>query len=338
MQKEALFYEKTENGFICKLCPHHCLLDPEKTGICQTRKVYVNKVYSISYGNLTAINNDPIEKKPLYHYLPGTNTLSIGTAGCILKCKQCQNSNISVYSPTQVNSIEIPPNKLIAKAQELELHSISYTYNDPVAYYEYVLDSAEIAQQAGIKNILVSSGYINKEPLRALLPYLDAANIDLKAFDDGIYKKLCKGTLAPVLDTLLMLKGAGVWLEITNLIIPDWTNSMPLIEKMCKWLAENGFHNTPLHFTRFTPMHYLPDLPETEIADLLKAKQIAEQNGIQFVYLGNIRNAEANSTYCPECKKKLIERQGYFVVKNAISAGSCPYCKAEIAGYFEPEV
>jgi len=338
MQKEALFYKKDDNGIICVLCPHQCHLDTEKTGICHTRKVYANKLFSTSYGNLTAINNDPIEKKPLYHYLPGTHTLSIGTAGCILQCKQCQNSNISTLEPNKINSIEITPEKLVDKAQELELPSISYTYNDPIAYYEYTLDTAEIAKQTGIKNILVSSGYINKEPLRALLPFIDAANIDLKAFSNDTYKKLCKGSLTPILDSLQMLKGAGVWLEITNLIIPTWTDSMKMIEEMCQWLSKNNFEDTPLHFTRFSPMHQLSNLQPTNIDYLLKAKEIAEANGIKYVYLGNIRNADANSTYCPECKKLLIERQGYFVVKNEITAGACPYCNHTIAGYFEPEI
>lgn len=337
MQKEALYYDVEDEDIICLLCPHECRLSDGQVGICQTRRVYDGKLYSLSYGNVAAINCDPIEKKPLYHFLPGTSSLSVGTAGCVLRCKHCQNNNISSKSIAEVSTLEMQPSKVIAKAQELEVLSVSYTYNDPVAFYEYMQETASLAQSKGIKNVLVSSGYINKEPLRGILPLIDAANIDIKAFDDKVYKKLCKGKLAPVLDSLLMLKGAGVWLEMTNLIIPGWNDDDSMIHKMCSWLVENGFENAPLHFSRFFPMHQLTDVEATPIDTLHRAKKIAEEAGLKYIYIGNVRESQSNSTYCPHCGEMLVERQGYFVVKNSVKGGKCPSCEGKISGFFDVE-
>ncbi|MCD4682394.1 MAG: AmmeMemoRadiSam system radical SAM enzyme, partial [Bacteroidales bacterium] len=258
---------------------------------------------------------------------------SIATAGCNLACLNCQNWEISQTSPKKTRNYDLPPEKVVEEAIQNKCKSIAYTYSDPVAYYEYALDTAKIAKQEGIKNVVVSAGYIHEKPLREWCKYIDAANIDLKSFSNEIYEMLNAGTLEPVLNTLKILKEENVWLEITNLIVPDWTDDMELIKKMCDWLANNGFENTPLHFSRFHPQYKLTNLPATPSSVLNKARDIAHNAGLNYVYIGNVPGIDATNTYCPDCKKLIIERKGYHITtKKVNSSGNCEFCKAPISG------
>lgn len=284
----ALYFEMVDRGVRCALCPFNCRLKEGQTGVCHTRKNINGKLYALNYGKLCAVHIDPIEKKPLYHFLPGSKTLSIASAGCNLKCLNCQNWSISQASPLEVGDIYMTPAQVVEMAIEHGCPSISYTYTDPIVSYEFVLDTMLLAHERGLKNVIVSAGYINSKPLLIWSKYIDAANIDLKGFDEAVYMKLNGVQLHKVLDTLKKLKEQGVWLEITNLIIPSFTDNIEQINAMCQWLIDNGFHDVPLHFSRFFPTHRLSYLQPTPVEILHKAREIAIQHGIQYVYLGNI--------------------------------------------------
>ncbi|HSG67379.1 MAG TPA: AmmeMemoRadiSam system radical SAM enzyme, partial [Bacteroidales bacterium] len=273
--REAIYYIETPKGIKCKLCPQACEIKVDETGDCRTRVVKDNKLYTIAYGNPCAIHIDPIEKKPLNHFLPSSKAFSIATAGCNLACLNCQNWSISQIGPRDSRNYDLMPEQAVAECKKNSCQSIAYTYSDPVAFYEYTYDTAMLARKAGIKNVFISAGYINEQPLRDICPYLDAANIDLKSYSDQIYEMLNAGTLQPVLDTLRIMKEEGVWLEITNLVIPDWTDDMEMIKKMCAWLAGHGFEDTPLHFSRFQPLYKLTHLPPTPVNTLEQARKIA---------------------------------------------------------------
>ena len=330
--RESVYATETPRGMRCLICPNECTLKPGETSDCHNRVNYKGKLYTIAYGNPCSIHIDPVEKKPLNHFFPGTTAFSIATAGCNLACLNCQNWQISQKSPKETRNYDLMPDKVVQQAVKNNCHSIAYTYSEPITSYEYVRDTSLLAKQVNIKNILVSNGYINEEPLRELCKYIDAANIDLKAYSDSIYQKLTGGNLKTVLSTLLVMKSEGVWLEITNLIIPTWTDDLNLIREMCKWLSENGLEDTPLHFSRFMPLYKLSRLPSTPAGILQKARDIALEAGIQYVYIGNIPGLDESDTYCPVCNKKLIERTGFKVTRNEISAGKCPYCHTSIAG------
>ena len=333
MNKIAKYYKKTDDEKIkCLLCPHECILNEDKFGICKTRKNISGDLYTLAYSNQCAINIDPIEKKPLLHFLPDTTAFSIATAGCNLSCKNCQNDSISQASPLDVPTYKLSPEDVVKKAIENNCKSIAYTYTDPIAFYEYTLDTAKIARKNGIKNVFISAGFINQEPLLELVPYLDAANIDLKSFDNNLYKKLNKAELQPVLDTLKTLHQNNVWLEITNLIVSTWTDDMNMIENMCKWLYENNLHNYPLHFNRFSPLYKLSSLQATKISTLEKARDIAMKSGIKYALIGNVWGHEAENTFCPNCKKVVINRTGFSSNKIFLKDGSCKFCGEPIAG------
>jgi pyruvate formate lyase activating enzyme len=284
---EALFYNKLEDNKVeCTLCPHNCKLNPAQTGVCLARENQNGTLIATAYGKLCSVSVDPIEKKPLNHFLPHTLTYSIAMAGCNLKCTNCQNDEISQHSCNEIAGKFYSPNVIVQLAYAYP--SISYTYTEPLIFFEFVLATAKLAHQAQKKNIIVSNGYINEKPLRMLAPYLDAANIDLKVFDDKLYKQITKGSLEPVLNTLKILKASGVWVEITNLIIPNHTDDMNIIRKMCEWLVVNGFSDNPLHFSRFFPRYKMMNIPVTPKETLLEAKEIAKNCGINYVYLGNI--------------------------------------------------
>jgi pyruvate formate lyase activating enzyme len=333
--KEALYYIDTPKGLKCKLCPRACEIKPNEVGECHTNLSYNGKLYSISYGNPCAVHIDPIEKKPLYHFLPTTQAFSIATAGCNLACLNCQNWEISQASPRDTRNYDLMPDQVVREAKNNQCKSIAYTYSDPVAFYEYTLDTSMLARQQGIKNLMISAGYINEDPLRRLLKFTDAGNIDLKSFDDSIYEMLNAGTLEPVLNTLKIFRDEGVWLEITNLIIPTWTDDFDMIKKMCDWLYDNDLHSYPLHFSRFSPLYKLTNLPQTPIATLEKARQIALTAGIKYVYIGNVPGHEGNHTYCPGCKKMLIERVGFSIKQNHITDSKCKFCGEKIDGVWE---
>ena len=334
--KKAKYY-KIENHkkVICTLCPHQCILNEGKVGICRTRKNINGELYTLAYGNPCAINIDPIEKKPLLHFLPGTTAFSIATAGCNLSCKNCQNDTISQASPLDVPSYNLSPEAVVQKAIENNCKSIAYTYTDPIAFYEYTLDTAKIARKNGIKNVFISAGFINEEPLLELVPYLDAANIDLKSFDNNLYKKLNKAELQPVLNTLKILHKNNVWLEITNLIVPTWTDNMEMVASMCKWLYENDLYNYPLHFNRFSPLHKLSNLQATKISTLEKAREIAIKAGLKYVLIGNVWGHEGENTFCPNCNKVVVNRTGFSSNKIFLKDGNCAFCGEPIAGVWK---
>lgn len=329
---QAHYYIETPKGLKCLLCPSECKIKAGEFGECRTRTSRKGVLECIAYGNPCAIHIDPIEKKPLYHFLPSSKSYSVAIAGCNLACLNCQNWEISQTSPSKTKNYSLMPDELVDQCIENNCRSISYTYSDPVAFYEYTLDTSKIARQKKIKNIIVSAGYINEKPLREWCKYIDAANIDLKSFSNEIYEMLNAGTLDPVLETLKILKAEGVWLEITNLIVPDWTDDLNMIKKMCDWLYQNQFENTPLHFSRFFPQYKLTDLPPTPIEILLQAKEIATEAGINFVYIGNAPETGKSTTTCPNCRRILIERIGFSIIKMNITGQNCPACNKQIPG------
>jgi len=330
--REAMYYEVTPRGVKCMICPNECTLKLDELSDCHNRINKDGKLFTMAYGNPCAIHIDPIEKKPLYHFLPGSRAFSIATAGCNLACLNCQNWTISQVSPTETRNYDLMPDRVVAETLGNQCQSIAYTYSEPITFYEYTLDSARIALEKGVRTVMVSAGYINEEPLRNLAPFIDAANIDLKSFKDSIYLKLNAGKLEPVLKTLKILLEEKVWLEITNLIVPNWTDDFDMIREMCEWLYANGFQDCPLHFSRFHPMYKLTQLPPTPVATLNRAREIALESGIRYVYIGNVPGTKASNTICPSCSKILIERRGYFISTNKIEDGKCSYCKEPIAG------
>jgi pyruvate formate lyase activating enzyme len=334
-RKLADWWIEKENGVQCQLCPHACFLKPGETGLCRSRMNYYGRMVVLAFGKLNAINIDPVEKKPLYHFLPGSQTMSVASNGCNLRCLNCQNSAISQTSPVNSHSFDLSPAELVKIAVDKGCKSVSYTYTEPVVFYEYMIESAKIASKAGLYNIMVSSGYINPKPLKALIPFLDAVNIDLKCLDDSIYHSLCGASLKPVLNSLMLLKKAGVWLEITNLIIPERTDDPQMIRDMCRWLKNNGFSETPLHFSRFFPAYQLRDLPPTAVEKLNEAIYIAGDEGLEHVYLGNFSGNGSESTFCINCKNLLISRRGNIVLRSHLENGRCPGCKTALCGIFQ---
>jgi pyruvate formate lyase activating enzyme len=331
--KEALFYSKTTDGVQCEKCPHGCLLlEDGDVGFCRNRVVKNGKLYSIAYGNPCAVHIDPIEKKPFFHFLPTTQAFSIAVAGCNFRCLNCQNWQISQVGPKESENEDLPPEDVVQSCANNHCESIAYTYSEPTTFFEYAYDTARLAKEHKIRNLLKSNGFINEKPLRYLCKVLDAANIDIKIFDDEIYKKLSSGKLAPVLQTLKVLRDEGVWLEITNLVIPTWTDNLDTIKRMCEWLCQNGLSDAPLHFSRFTPLYKLSQLPPTPTATLEKARDLALNSGMHYVYLGNVAGHQSENTYCSQCKKLLIERRVFTILQNNLNQGSCKYCRKKVAG------
>lgn len=286
---ECKYYQKLGDGsLVCQLCPHHCHIANGRSGICRSRSNHSGTLISEAYGRPCALAIDPIEKKPLYHFHPGTKCLSIAAAGCNLHCQGCQNHEISQRAPADLPHHDLTPEAVVELCIERHLPGIAYTYTEPLTYLEYTAGTARLAHEAGLWNILVTAGYVCQEPLKDLLPHLDAANIDLKFFDDKLYQRISGGRLQPVLDTILAMKDEGIWIEITNLLIPGTNDDMDLIRSMCRWLVANGLANAPLHFSRFFPRYKLSNVPITPAATMQQAKIIAVEEGIEHVYLGNI--------------------------------------------------
>jgi len=286
---ECRYYKKADDGRIeCQLCPHHCRMADGKTGLCRSRKNKGGVLVSEVYGKPCSLAIDPIEKKPLYHFHPGTTCLSMACTGCNFRCLNCQNYEISQVQPSEVDHYDLSPEAVVELCLEHHCPGIAYTYTEPLTYLEYITDTARLAHKAGLWNILVTAGYVCQEPLNDLLPHLDAANIDLKSFSDDIYMKVSGGHLQPVLDTILAMHGAGVWIELTNLIIPGVNDDRQMIRKMCRWIAANGLADNPLHFSRFFPKYKMRNIPPTPLQTLKEAEQIALEEGIKYVYLGNV--------------------------------------------------
>lgn len=316
----------------CTLCPRMCLIADGESGDCRSRVNIDGTLTALTYGFPCSVNIDPVEKKPLFHFLPSTQILSLAAAGCNLHCLNCQNWEISQAAPEDTNAHSLPPEQVPLLCKEYGCPSIAYTYTDPVIYYEYTLDSCIKAKDMGIRNVLVTAGYINKDPLQKLCRYVDAANIDLKAFSDRFYRDVCRATLQPVLDALLISKESGVSVEVTNLLIPTLNDSDRMIKDLCRWISGNMGLDTPLHFSRFFPRHKLTRLPPTPESSLLRAREIAWAEGLHFVYVGNVLTDGGGSTYCPSCKELLLDRIGYNVRTNALKNGACPKCNTVISG------
>lgn len=330
--REAMFQEETARGIMCRICPNECVLKEGELSKCNNRKVIRSKLYTLAYGDPCSVAVDPVEKKPLYHFLPGSRAFSIATAGCNLVCLNCQNWTISQTSPDKTRNYDLMPEEVIAACKDKGCESIAYTYSEPVTFYEYAYDTAVLARKAGIKNIFKSNGYIYPEPLKKLCSVIDGANIDLKAFDESTYLKLTGGKLQPVLDSLKIYRDMGVWLEITNLIVPTYTDNTEDIRKMCRWLVSNGFARTPLHFSRFYPIYKLEQLPPTPVDLLNKAVKIAEEEGMFYVYSGNAPGNEVSNTKCPNCKGTVVVRQGFRVILNTLKNGKCDKCGKTVDG------
>lgn len=333
--KESPYAVLTPRGIKCQICPNNCILKEGEEPICRTHLVKGQKLYTIAYGNPCSVHVDPIEKKPLFHYLPSSTSFSVATAGCNFACLNCQNWEISQVSPRETVNTELFPEQVVKEALKRNCKSIAYTYAEPVAFYEYMFDIAKLASGAGLKNLLISNGYMNERPLIDLCKYINAANINLKSFNDETYARLNGGSLQPVLNSLKIIKKQGVWLEITNLIIPGWTDDMNMIREMCLWLVQNGFSENPLHFSRFHPMHKLTSLPVTPQTTLEKARDIAMKSGLKYVYIGNVPGHPGESTYCPSCHRVVLERRGFTILKNSLSDGKCTACGTHIAGIWK---
>jgi len=330
--KEALYYAVTPRGVKCLICPNECTLKLDELSTCRNRINKNDKLYTIAYGNPCALNIDPIEKKPFYHFLPTSKAFSLATAGCNLACLNCQNWTISQSTPTETKNYDLMPADVVDNCIKAGCESIAYTYSEPITFFEYTYDSARIAVSKGIRNVLVTAGYINEEPLRYFLKYIDAVTLDMKSFSESIYLKLNGGKLQPILNTLKIIKEEGVWLEISNLVVPGWTDDFVMIKEMCDWLRTNELQDYPLHFLRFHPMYKLTQLPSTPISTLEKARDIALAAGIKFVYIGNAPGTDASNTHCPKCKKLLVERLGFQIPQNHIKNGKCEYCGEPIPG------
>ena len=318
----------------CELCPKLCLIEPGQSGECRVRINIDGVLRTVVYGYPCSIHIDPVEKKPLFHFLPGSSILSVATVGCNLHCKNCQNWEISQANPEDGNvpAYNCPPEKLIAEANKYQCPSIAYTYTDPIVYYEYTYDSAKLAHEAGIRNVLVTAGYVNEEPWKKLLQHVDAANIDLKAITEDFYREVCSATLKPVQNALILAKASEILVEVTNLIIPTLNDEPEQMRELSRWVKMNLGADTPLHFSGFYPRYQMRNLPATSLRTLETARKIAMGEGLNYVYVGNVASKEGQNTYCPGCKKLLIERSGYTILKNRLRFGRCPDCSKEIYG------
>lgn len=324
-------------GVQCELCPFRCFLPEGSRGICRVRMNVAGRLKTLVYGQPVSVHIDPIEKKPVYHILPGSNIYSLATVGCNLKCSFCQNWEISQAYPEQAKAGGqiMTPEQVVEGAITSNCDSIAYTYSEPVVFYEYVLDIARLAKEKGLKNVLVSAGYINREPLRKLAPYFDVIKIDLKGFNEQFYRKVVGGQLKYVLETLKELHRLEVLTEVVNLVVPGLNDDLQEIARMCKWIYDNLGPDTPLFFSRFSSQYKLGNLPATPIETLEKARKIAMDAGLRFVYIGNVPGHSGENTYCPGCGKILIHRYGYAVLENNIKSGRCVSCGKEIPGIWD---
>ena len=335
--KEAKWWKEGKNGkIICTLCPRYCELGEGQKGFCYIRENINGKLYSTGYGRPTGFGLDPIEKKPLFHFLPGTSVLSFGTAGCNLGCKFCQNWTMSKSKLEDVNALYASPEDVVKLALQYNAPTIAYTYNDPTIFGEYVIDISQIARNSGIRNVMVTAGYIDKKARKDVYKYIDAANVDLKAFSEDFYRKLTLSHIAPVLDTLRWIKNeTDIWLEITTLLIPGENDSDDELKAMADWIVKNLGDEVPLHFTAFHPDFMMRDKNPTPHSTLIKARKIALNAGIKYCYVGNVHDNEGETTYCPNCGKPLIKRDWHSVYENNLVDGKCPDCGTAIAGVFE---
>ncbi len=337
-QVSTKYWHRLDDGRVqCDLCPRFCKLHEDQQGLCFVRENQKQKIVLSSYGLSSGYCIDPIEKKPLNHFLPGSPVLSFGTAGCNLACKFCQNWDISKSREMHTLADQASPELIAHAAKELGCRSVAYTYNDPVIFHEYAIDVAKACHELGIKSVAVTAGYVCPEPRAEFYRYMDAANVDLKAFSEKFYYKLTGGHLEPVLDTLKYIKQeTSVWLELTTLLIPGWNDSEAELEAMTQWVVENLGSDVPLHFSAFHPDWKMQDIPSTPADTLTRARSIAIKNGLHYAYTGNVHDPKGQSTYCHQCGEKLIGRDGYVLGNWQLTeTGHCKKCDTPCAGVFE---
>ncbi len=335
--KEAMLYTGLDDGRVkCDLCNHHCVIGPSKRGLCGVRENKEGKLYSLVFERAISMNVDPIEKKPLFHLLPGSTSFSIATVGCNFRCLQCQNHEIS-QMPVEEKRIEgssVPPSKIVSLAKQYQCQSISYTYTEPTIYFEYAYETAVLAKANGLKNIFVTNGYMTEEALHVIHPYLDGANVDLKSFQEKFYKEVCGAKLQPVLENLKLMKALGIWVEITTLVIPTLNDSEKEFEDIAEFIMSLG-PDVPWHLSAFYPTYRLTHLSRTPAAVLFRAREIGLNTGLYYVYCGNIPGQGGEDTFCPHCKRKVIQRLGFQVVQNDIVKGRCRHCHEGIHGIWQ---
>jgi pyruvate formate lyase activating enzyme len=335
---EARYYKKLDGNEVqCELCPTLCRLRDGQRGQCRVRVNYAGALYSLVYGRLVAEHDDPIEKKPLYHFLPTSRVYSIATVGCNLSCVFCQNWQISQAFPEQAPFLLRPPEQAVRMARQIDTPSIAYTYTEPAVFFEYMVDAARLAREQGVANVWVTCGYLNEEPLREFAKVLDAANVDIKGFREDFYATWCNAQLAPVLRTLEVLKEMKVHIEITNLLIPGGNDDPEMIRTMCRWIRERIGPQTPVHFTRYHPAYKLERPGPTPLSTLRRAWSIAIEEGLKYIYTGNVADPEGSMTSCAGCGRRLIERRGFHVMSNDVRNGACPGCGARIPGVWPAE-
>ena len=316
----------------CEVCPRQCIIEPGQTGDCRIRVNIDGRLTAVTYGYPCSVHVDPVEKKPVFHFLPGTATFSLATVGCNLHCKNCQNWEISQQEPETAQATHVPPEEVSRLARQMDCRSVSYTYTDPVAYYEYALDSSIRAREAGLRNVLVTAGYINRDPARELFRHVDVARIDLKSMSEAFYRDVCEATLKPVLSTMELAAEMGLHIEVVHLIVPTLNDGDADLRSLCQWVHDQLGPDIPLHFSRFFPQYRLQHLPPTPVETLYRAKQIAESAGMHFIYVGNILDDESAKTVCPACQTVLIRRRGFNVLENTMRGGACPKCEKRIYG------
>ncbi len=329
---EASFYTKLEDEAVkCTLCPTQCVVPHGMRGICEVRENRHGTYYSLVYGHPCTTQADPIEKKPFFHVLPGTKAYSIATVGCNIDCKFCQNWSISQKRPEQLRTPYVAPADIAKQASITKCRTVAYTYSEPTVFYEYVVDCAKAAQEQTIGNVVISNGFIAEKPLKHLIPLLTAMKVDLKAFTENFYRDVCSGQLKPVLETLKRLKDSGLWFEIVVLLIPTLNDGEDEIRKMSEWIVKELSPDVPLHFSRYHPTYKLK-IPQTPTHTVMKAREIALSAGCKFVYAGNMPGQAGEHTYCPSCKKIVIERYHYLIKHNRLKDGKCPDCAETIPG------
>ncbi|MBP7865214.1 MAG: AmmeMemoRadiSam system radical SAM enzyme [Acidobacteria bacterium] len=331
----ARYWEKMPGKKVhCLLCPHECVVADGGKGRCRVRQNRGGTFYTLNYGQICAVHTDPIEKKPLFHYKPGASAFSIALPGCNLRCRYCQNWQISQHGPEELNCVHTPPGRTAAAAAAAKAPVIAYTYSEPVVGYEYLCDTADAARALGVGNVLISAGYLNPAPLKKLIPKMSAVKIDFKGFSDPFYHSVCGGSLKPVLDTLVTLKDSGTWLELVMLIVPTLNDNVAENRLMFRWIRSALTDRVPLHLTRFTPCYQLQNLPQTPVKTLETLHAEAKNAGLQYVYVGNVPGHPLENTYCHACRKMVIRRVGFTVVSREIRDGKCASCGTVIPGIF----
>ncbi|MGD0831306.1 MAG: AmmeMemoRadiSam system radical SAM enzyme [Terracidiphilus sp.] len=330
---EAKFYQKLPNRKIkCKLCPRECAVGDKERGYCGVRENRGGTYYSLVHSRVCAAHVDPIEKKPLFHYLPGTIAFSIATAGCNVNCKFCQNWEISQSRPEEVPAQFAPPERVAELARQYNCPTIAYTYSEPVVFAEFLMDAADAGHRAGVRSIVVSNGFMQQDALKQAYGKMDAVKIDLKSFSESYYSKVVTGQLKPVLETLVTLRKMGKWTEIVYLVLPTLNDSDAEFYALAQWIKANLGEDVPLHFTQYHPEYLLKNLPITPLPTLERAKAIADAEGLHYVYIGNVPGHPAQNTYCPKCRKMLVERAGFTAGQILIRKNCCPFCQQPIPG------